>query len=52
MLANPGAGDQVPVGRACLSIDGWSSVSTIDLSVTGIWDPALIHTVREAVQAG
>jgi hypothetical protein len=50
VLADPGVGDQVPVGRACLSIDGWSSVSTIDLSATGIWDPALIDTVREAVQ--
>jgi hypothetical protein len=50
VLAATGAGDQVPVGRACLSVDGWSSVSTIDISATGRWDPALIDTVREAVQ--
>jgi hypothetical protein len=50
VLAATGAGDRVPVGRACLSIDSWSSVSTIDLSATGIWDPALIDTVRDAVQ--
>jgi hypothetical protein len=50
VLADMGAGSQVPVGRACLSIDAWSSVSTIDLSATGDWDPTLIDSVREAVQ--
>ncbi len=44
------ADGQVPVRRACLALDPWSSVSTIDLSATGEWDPALIDTVREAVQ--